>query len=42
MKKGQGVLLQRYQNAKLSALKLISAAEGLSWTYLGQIRNEKN
>jgi topoisomerase-4 subunit A len=41
MKKGQGVLLQRYQNAKLSALKLISAAEGLSWTYLGQIRNEK-
>lgn len=41
MKKGQGVQLQKYQNAKLSALKLFSLEEGLSWQYLGQKRTEK-
>lgn len=41
MKRGQGVQLQKYQNAKLSALKLFSAEEGLSWQYLGQKRTEK-
>ena len=41
MKKGQGVQLQRYQDAKLSALKLFSSEEGLSWNYLGQERREK-
>ena len=41
MKRGQGVQLQKYQDAKLSALKLLSSEEGLSWTYLGQERREK-
>lgn len=41
MKRGQGVQLQKYQDAKLSALKLLSSEEGLSWTYLGQERKEK-
>ncbi len=41
MKRGQGVQLQKYQDAKLSALKLFSSEEGLSWTYLGQERREK-
>ncbi len=41
MKRGLGVQLQKYQNAKLSALKLVSSEEGLSWNYLGQERREK-
>lgn len=41
MKRGQGVQLQKYQDAKLSALKLFSSEEGLSWTYLSQKRREK-
>ncbi len=41
MKRGQGVQLQKYQDAKLSALKLFSSEEGLSWTYLSQQRREK-
>lgn len=41
MKRGQGVQLQKYQDAHLSDLKLFSSQEGLSWKYLGQIRNEK-
>ncbi len=41
MKRGQGVQLQKYQDAKLSALKLLSSEEGLSWSYLGQTRKEK-
>jgi topoisomerase-4 subunit A len=41
MKRGQGVQLQRYQDGKLSALKLFSSEEGLSWNYLGQERREK-
>jgi len=34
------VQLQKYQDAKLSALKLFSSAEGLTWSYLGQERRE--
>jgi topoisomerase IV subunit A len=41
LKKGQGVQLQKYQDAKLSDLKLFSSEDGLSWNYLGQKRNEK-
>jgi topoisomerase-4 subunit A len=41
MKRGQGVQLQKYQDAKLSALKLFSSHQGLSWNYLGQERREK-
>ncbi len=41
LKKGQGVQLQKYQNAKLSSFKLFSSEEGLSWNYLGQQRTEK-
>ncbi len=41
MKRGQGVQLQKYQGAKLSALKLLAESEGLSWNYLGQERREK-
>ena len=41
MKRGMGVQIQKYQNAKLSALKLFSSENGLSWRYLGQERNEK-
>ena len=41
MKRGMGVQIQKYQNAKLSALKLFSSENGLSWNYLGQERREK-
>lgn len=41
MKRGMGVQIQKYQNAKLSALKLFSSENGLSWKYLGQERREK-
>jgi len=41
MKRGQGVQFQKYHDAKLSALKLLSSEEGLSWSYLGQTRREK-
>ena len=41
MKRGQGVQLQKYQDAKLSALKLFTETDGLTWTYLGKERREK-
>ena len=41
MKRGMGVQIQKYQNATLSALKLFSSENGLSWNYLGQERREK-
>ena len=41
MKRGQGVQLQKYQGAKLSALKLLAESEGMTWCYLGQERREK-
>ena len=41
MKRGQGVQLQKYSGSKFASLKLLTLAEGLSWTYLGQNRTEK-
>jgi topoisomerase-4 subunit A len=42
MKKGQGTQLQKYlHGTKLSSIKLFSSEEGLSWTYLNQLRQEK-
>jgi topoisomerase IV subunit A len=42
MKKGQGTQLQKYtQGAKMSAVKLFSSEEGLSWRYLSKLRHEK-
>ena len=41
MKRGMGVQIQKYQNAKLSALKIFSSSDGLTWNYLGQERREK-
>jgi topoisomerase IV subunit A len=41
LKRGQGVQLQKLQNAQLTALKLFALKDGISWHYLGQLRNEK-
>lgn len=41
LKKGQGVQLQKYNEGKLASIKLFSSEDGLSWNYLGQMRNEK-
>lgn len=41
MKRGQGVQLQKQQNSRLSAIKLFSEEDGLSWTYLSKQRKEK-
>lgn len=42
MKKGQGVILQRFSNARLCDIKLFNSNEGLSWSNNGKVRIEKN
>lgn len=41
MKKGQGVILQKYREAKLSDIKIFNSEEGLSWHLGTQTRLEK-
>ncbi|MDF2964857.1 MAG: parC [Rickettsiaceae bacterium] len=40
MKRGQGVTLQKYTNAKLSDIKLFKAEEGLTWKLGDRVRVE--
>lgn len=42
MKRGQGVFMQKYKDAKLSDVKTFKAKEGLSWNLSGRVRNEPN
>ncbi|WP_341793241.1 MULTISPECIES: DNA topoisomerase IV subunit A [unclassified Rickettsia] len=42
MKKGQGVILQKFKNAKLTDIKIFNKNEGLSWNIGGKTRLEKN
>lgn len=42
MKRGQGVILQRFKNAKLSDIKVLDSNEGLSWNSGAKIRVEKD
>ena len=42
MKRGQGVFLQKYKEAKLSDIKCFNSKEGLSWNLGGRIRTETN
>jgi len=40
MKRGQGVALQKYKDAKLSDAKVFTKAEGLSWIIGDRTRTE--
>lgn len=43
MKRGQGVILQRFKDAKLTSVKIFKAADGLSWTQAGgRVRVEQD
>jgi topoisomerase-4 subunit A len=42
MKRGQGVTVQKYRDAKLSDLKSFNSTEGLSWTLGSKVRVEKD
>ncbi|MDC0864781.1 DNA topoisomerase IV subunit A, partial [Rickettsiaceae bacterium] len=42
MRRGQGVILQKYRDAKLSDAKLFDSSEGLSWNLGSKTRLEKN
>lgn len=42
MKKGQGVTLQKFKNAKLLDIKIFNREEGLSWNSGGKVKLEKN
>lgn len=42
MKKGQGVTLQKFKNAKLLDIKIFNKEDGLSWNSNGKIKLEKN
>ncbi len=42
MKRGQGVILQKYRDAKLGDAKTFDANEGLSWSLGSKIRLEKD
>lgn len=42
MKKGQGVTLQKFKNAKLLDIKIFNKEEGLSWSNGGKVKLEKN
>ncbi len=42
MKKGQGVLLQKYRDAKLGDATTFNSEDGLSWNLGSKIRQEKN
>lgn len=41
MKRGQGVTLQKYRDAKLSDIKSFNSEEGLSWSLGNKVRVEK-
>lgn len=42
MKKGQGVTLQKFKNAKLLDIKIFNREDGLSWNSGGKVKLEKN
>ena len=42
MKKGQGVTLQKFKNAKLLDVKIFNKEDGLSWTNSGRIQTKKS
>jgi len=42
MKRGQGVILQRFKDAKLSDIKIFNIGEGLIWNVGGKTKLEKN
>ena len=43
MKRGQGVILQRFKDAKLTDVKVFNSAEGLSWQQNGgRVRVEQD
>lgn len=42
MKRGAGVILQRYKNGGLSDAKCFTLAEGLSWKLGSKVRTETN
>jgi len=42
MKKGQGVILQKYKGAALSDIKVFELKEGLSWMSGGRAKVEAN
>ncbi|HJD55501.1 MAG TPA: DNA topoisomerase IV subunit A [Rickettsia endosymbiont of Pyrocoelia pectoralis] len=42
MKKGQGVTLQKFKNAKLLDVKIFNKEDGLSWNNGGKVKLEKN
>ncbi len=42
MKKGQGVMLQKFKNAKLLDIKIFNREDGLRWNSSGKIKLEKN
>ena len=42
MKRGQGVLLQKYRDAKLGGAKVFNSNEGLSWNLGTKTRLEKD
>ncbi|MES2214423.1 MAG: DNA topoisomerase IV subunit A [Pseudomonadota bacterium] len=42
MKKGQGVIFQRFKDAKMTWVKILNAADGLSWQQGGRVRLETN
>ncbi|ABV74437.1 DNA topoisomerase IV subunit A [Rickettsia akari str. Hartford] len=42
MKKGQGVTLQKFKNAKLLDIKIFNKEDGLCWNNNGKVKLEKN
>ena len=42
MRRGQGVFLQKYKEAKLSDIKCFNSKEGLSWSLGDRVRTEAN
>ena len=40
MKKGSGVILQKYKDGKLGDLQIFNLKEGLSWQLGGKVRTE--
>ena len=42
MSRGSGVILQKYSQGELSAMKTLNIKEGLSWITAAGIRTEKN
>ncbi|RYE06301.1 MAG: DNA topoisomerase IV subunit A [Rickettsiaceae bacterium] len=42
MKKGQGVVLQKFKDAKLTDVKVFDKEKGLSWIINGKLKIEKN